>query len=89
MTALQKLCDIITNGVRKIEAECATRKQIYPMLDDPYIPGNNKVQDDHAVEAAPVIAAAYQLIATLTNPDPYIFTWSMAVSQNTLQTMLD
>ena len=89
MTALKKLSDIIADGVRRIEAGCATQRQDYPMLDDPYVPGDNRVQDDHAVDAAPVIAAAYQLIATLTNPDPYIFTWSLAVSNETLQAMLD
>ncbi len=50
------------------------------MLDDLHNAENDQIQNKHAAEAAPIIAAAFQLIATLTNPAPYIFTGTLAVS---------
>lgn len=80
MSTLQALAHVISNGVSKIESACASRAETYPMLDDPYTPQTTDIQNRYVTDAAPIIAAAYQLIATLTHPDPYIFNWGMAVS---------
>ncbi|KAJ3553411.1 hypothetical protein NM688_g3627 [Phlebia brevispora] len=77
MSTLIALSDIISSGIEKIAARCAASGDAYPTLDDPYTLANNSVQSRYASDAAPIIAAAYQLIATLSNPDPYLFTWGL------------
>ena len=76
---LRALAQLISDGCDKIESLCATREQSYPSLDDPYTPATTAIQAQMAADAAPVIAAAYQLIATLTHPDPYLFNWGLSV----------
>lgn len=80
MSTLTALSQIISNGIDKIESACAAQGEAYPMLDDPYNAENDKIQNKYAVEASLIVAAAFQLIATLTNPDPYIFNGALAVS---------
>lgn len=88
MSTLQSLAQIITNGVKNIEATSASRGEAYPMLDDAYCRQNDLIQNRYTADSAPIIAAAYQLIATLTHPDPYLFNWGMAVSQSLLASMI-
>ncbi|KAJ3553408.1 hypothetical protein NM688_g3629 [Phlebia brevispora] len=78
MATLKALSDIISTGVFQITSACAACGDVYPTLDDPYTVESNNIQNRYAIDAAPVIAAAYQLIATLSNPEPYIFTWGMS-----------
>ena len=69
----------ISNGVQKIDTDCAARRETYSTLDDPYDARTTSVQNKHNEDAAPIIAAAYQLIPTLTHPDPYLLNWGVAV----------
>ena len=80
MSSLQALAQLISNGVAKIESSCAADGQSYPSLDDPLTLESSRIQTQYTSEAAPIIAAAYQLIATLTQPSPYIFNAGIAVS---------
>lgn len=79
LSTLKVLSDIISSEIDKIESGCIARGYSYPNLDDSYTPESNAVQGQYAGEAAPIIAAAYQLIATLSSPDPHLFTWGLAV----------
>ena len=79
-STLRKLGEIISDGLDKIESTCTARHTVYPSLDDPYTSANATIQADLAPDAAPIIAAAYQLIATLTHPNPYLFNCGLAVS---------
>ena len=72
MSTLEALAQIISNGVNDIQAKCAERGLSYP---DPNVlcsPESDSVQNQFSSESAPVIAAAYQLIATLSHPQPYL-----------------
>ena len=80
MSTLSALSDIIARGVAKIESTCVANGSIYPSLDDPYSQEMTSIQNTCAVDAAPIIAAARQLIATLTHPDPYLFNCGTIVS---------
>ena len=71
-TVLQALSQIICNGVGAIETSCADRGETYPSLDDSYDAKNIEIQDRYAQDAAPIIAAACQLIATLSRPKSYL-----------------
>ena len=79
LSTLKVLSNIIAKGIDAIESGCDAQGHSYPTLDDPYDLESNTVQNKYTAEAAPVIAAAYQLIATLSNPDPYLFTWGLTV----------
>ena len=79
VSTLKVLSSIIAEGIDAIESGCNAQGHLYPTLDDPYDLESNKVQNKYTAEAATVIAAAYQLIATLSNPDPYLFTWGLTV----------
>ncbi|KAJ3553407.1 hypothetical protein NM688_g3631 [Phlebia brevispora] len=78
MATLTALLQIITDGLNELQAACAANGDSYPTLNDVYSTESNMVQNKYAADVAPVIAAAYQLIALLTNPDPYILNWGFA-----------
>lgn len=84
MSSLQALAEIIANGVASIESTCAANDQSYPSLDTSYTVESANIQSQYIPQAAPVIAAAYQVIATLTHPSTYLFNWAAAVSFLTL-----
>lgn len=71
-STLQDLAQIITDGVKTIDATCAQRGAVYPSTDVLFSSETDAVQHGVAKEAAPVLAAAYQLIATLSPPHPYL-----------------
>ncbi|EKM56175.1 uncharacterized protein PHACADRAFT_209657 [Phanerochaete carnosa HHB-10118-sp] len=72
MSALDALVQIIANGVKDIQAKSAQRDTPYPTQDTPLGPESERLQSDLAAEAAPVVAAAWQLIATLKHPQSYL-----------------
>ncbi|EKM56173.1 uncharacterized protein PHACADRAFT_122410 [Phanerochaete carnosa HHB-10118-sp] len=71
MSTLDALVQIIANGVKDIQSKSAERGMPYPTPDTPLSPESEKLQSDLATDAAPVIAAAWQLIATLKRPHIY------------------
>ncbi|EKM56162.1 uncharacterized protein PHACADRAFT_94727 [Phanerochaete carnosa HHB-10118-sp] len=72
MSTLDALVQIIANGVKDIQSKSAERGMPYPMPETPLSPEGEKLQSDLAADAAPVIAAAWQLIATLKHPHTYL-----------------
>ena len=68
---LSALLKIISDGVATIEVECASRNVKYPSLDDPLTPESIALQEALAQETLPIIAATYQLMATLMSPHSY------------------
>ena len=72
MSQLEALARIISGGVADIQAKCAARDVVYPTPDVLCSPASDAVQNEFSSEAAPVIAAAYQLIATLSHPQPFL-----------------
>ena len=69
---LSALVQVIAAGVQEIQAKCATRGVPYPATDVPLSPETDATQNELAGDAAPVLAAAYQLIATLQHPGAYL-----------------
>lgn len=72
MSQLEALAKIIANGVQGIEAKCAERGVAYPTPDVVCTPETDKIQNELSSDATPIIAAAYQLIATLSHPQPFL-----------------
>ena len=58
--------------VKNVQVKSAERGMTYPTLGTPPSPETDKLQVDLAAEAAPAIAAAYQLIATLQHSRAYL-----------------
>ena len=79
MSSLQALVDIITNGVKRIELSCAEDGASYPTLNDMYSREAAAVQGKNPTDTTTVIAAAQQLVATLSTPSPYLFTVGLSV----------
>lgn len=71
---------IITDGVKAIEAGCEKRNVNYPSLDDPLTPESIAIQESFFQDALPVIAAAHQLVATLMSPYGYYSSQGLALS---------
>lgn len=72
MSTIDALAQIIAAGVKDLQAQCAARGASYPTADVLPSPETDKVQTDLAAQAAPVIAAASQLVALLQHPQPYL-----------------
>ncbi|TCD62062.1 hypothetical protein EIP91_007521 [Steccherinum ochraceum] len=68
---LSALLRIITNGITAIESSCAKRGVHYPSLDDALTLDSVAIQESLVEEALPVIAAAYQVVATLMSPQSF------------------
>lgn len=81
MSSLQALAQIISSGIESIESACAARGVKYPELNDAYSPDTTEIQNQFTAETARIIAAAYQLIATLSHPDPYVLGMGLGVRQ--------
>ena len=88
MSTLLTLSDIIASGVARIESTCTANGRTYPSLNDPYSSHTTAVQNLCAADAAPVIAAAYQLIATLSPADSYLFNCGTSVSSALLSLLV-
>lgn len=69
---LQSLVQTVADGVKNIEAGCARRGVSYPTPNVPWNPETDAVQGSFAKDAEPILAAAYQLIATFSYPAPYL-----------------
>lgn len=67
-TPLLSLLDILSSGIHTIESTYAKAVQKYPSLDQPWTPG--ALDEDPAVVdmSRLVVAAAYQVIATIRTP---------------------
>lgn len=72
MSALEALAQIITSSVKDIQSKCAERGVSYPTLDVPPSPETDQLQAEFMDQAAPAMAAAYQLIATLQHSRSYL-----------------
>ena len=72
MSSIEALAKIISAGVQDIEAQCAARGVAYPTPDVVCSPETDAIQNEFSSQATPIIAAAYQLIATLSHPQPYL-----------------
>ena len=77
---LSALVKIIASGVDNIQASCAARGVVYPTPDVPLSPETEALQNELSAQAAPALAAAYQLIATLQHPGPYLLGVGFSVS---------
>ena len=64
MSSIDALAQIISDGVKAVQSKCAERGATYPTLDVLPSLETDKLQAELAAEAAPAVAAAYQLIAT-------------------------
>ncbi|KAH8102740.1 S-adenosyl-L-methionine-dependent methyltransferase [Cristinia sonorae] len=78
---LTALLQIISDGVNSIEADCNSRNLQYPTLEDPLTPDSIALQEGYAQDALPVIAAAYQLMATLMSPHSFYHKMIFAADQ--------
>ncbi|EKM56174.1 uncharacterized protein PHACADRAFT_196229 [Phanerochaete carnosa HHB-10118-sp] len=72
MSTLDALVQIIANGVKDIQSKSAERGTPWPTPDTSLSPESEKLQSGLAASTAPVIAAAWQLIATLKHPQTYL-----------------
>ncbi|GJE88172.1 hypothetical protein PsYK624_042550 [Phanerochaete sordida] len=72
MSTLDALVAVITAGVHDIQAAAAARGASYPGTDAPPSAAGDALQADLAARAAPVVAAAWQLVATLQHPQSYL-----------------
>ena len=72
MSSLDALVQIIADSIKDIQSKCAEHGTAYPTLDVPPSPETDKIQAELAAQAAPALAAAYQLIATLQPSKPYL-----------------
>ncbi|GJE88132.1 O-methyltransferase-like protein [Phanerochaete sordida] len=72
MSSIEALAKIISAGVQDIEAQCAARGVAYPTPDVVCSSETDTIQNEFSSQATPIIAAAYQLIATLSHPQPYL-----------------
>ncbi|EKM54970.1 uncharacterized protein PHACADRAFT_208511 [Phanerochaete carnosa HHB-10118-sp] len=72
MSTLDALGQIIANGIKDIQSKSAERGMLYPTPKTSPSPEDEKLQSDLAADAAPMIAAAWQLIATLKHPHTYL-----------------
>ncbi|KAH8101294.1 O-methyltransferase [Cristinia sonorae] len=81
-TPLSTLLQIITDGVKAIEVACEKRGVRYPTLDDPLTAESVALQDSLSEIALPVVAASYQLTATLMNPYGYYTTHTFAAEES-------
>ena len=80
MSTLDALVQVIASSVQNIRSKCADRGVSYPTLDVFPSPETDKLQTEMMAQAAPAIAAAYQLIATLQHSRPYLVGMSFGVS---------
>ena len=58
MSQMEALAQIITNGVKDIEAKCAERGVSYPTPQDICDPESDAIQNSFSSQATPIIAAA-------------------------------
>lgn len=67
---LLSLAEIISSGVRTLEAAYAKEGVPYPLLDDPFKPGPLGLDADPALQQTSrlIVAAAYQIIASVRHP---------------------
>lgn len=72
MSSLEALAKVVSDGVKDIQSKCAARGVTYPTPEVLCNPESDAVQNQFSSEAAPIIAAAYQLIATLSHPQPFL-----------------
>lgn len=72
MSTLDALVQIIATGVKNIQSAATQRAMAYPTTDAPLSPDGEQLQTELAGQAAPVLAAAWQLIATLQHPQAYL-----------------
>ncbi|EMD40179.1 hypothetical protein CERSUDRAFT_151192 [Gelatoporia subvermispora B] len=82
MCTLDALLGIISNSVKTIQAKCKARGVPFPSIDEPFDPESDAIRAEVIADAAPAIAAAQQLIATLDNPGVYALrqTFGMHIS---------
>ena len=78
---LQVLIQTMSDSVKTIEEGCAQRGVSYPTPDVLCSPETDAIQNDFAQESAKAVAAAYQLIATLSHPKPHILGMGLWVRQ--------
>ena len=69
----QSLVQIIVDGVKNFQETCDKRGISYPTLDTPSSPETDAIQSELSSTVAPIIAAAEQLAASLTHPQPYLY----------------
>ncbi|KIP04592.1 hypothetical protein PHLGIDRAFT_120581 [Phlebiopsis gigantea 11061_1 CR5-6] len=62
----------VVKNLDRVLCLCAERGVTYPTLEVPPSPETDDLQIELAAQAAPAIAAAYQLIATLQHSQPYL-----------------
>lgn len=67
---LLSLAEIISSGVRTLEAAYAKEGVPYPSIDDPLRPGPVSLEADPALQQTSrlIVAAAYQIIASVRHP---------------------
>ena len=70
-SSLSALASLIVNGISAIEAGCADRNVQYPTLDDPPTPESLAIQQEFSEQSIIIVAAAYQLMATLMPPQSF------------------
>lgn len=63
-SGIEALAQIISDSVKTVQSKCAERGVAYPTLDVMPSTDTDKLQAELAADAAPAVAAAYQLIAT-------------------------
>lgn len=69
----QSLVQLIVDGVKSFEETCAKRGVSYPTPDVLSSPETDAIQSELSHATAPIIAAAEQLVAVLTHPQPYLY----------------
>ena len=82
VSSLSALAGVITNGISAIEAGCTSRDVQYPTLDDPPTPESLAIQQDFSDQSLLVVAAAYQLVATLMSPHSFYQKMMSGVSRS-------
>ncbi|KAK0458974.1 O-methyltransferase-domain-containing protein [Desarmillaria tabescens] len=72
---LRALLNILQESIERIEKECQGSGVEFPVLDEPYTPDSEAVRLTPAVQEASILitAAAYQLIATVQQPQMHVF----------------
>jgi len=66
--SLGALAALLSSGVKTLEDAYAKQGRVYPSLDSPFIPGPLDENHDVVNTSRLVVAAAYQIIASVRNP---------------------
>lgn len=70
---IEALGHIILDGIKDIQANCTQQGKTYPDVHTLVTQETEDIQNEFSTKAAPVLAAAWQVIATFSHPQPYLY----------------